>query len=472
MLLSPGTKLYAIWLGLFLILTAPYLWVKSMFMDGMIYSAIAHNLYLGKGSFWDLQFTQTLYPQFNEHPPLAMWIQSKFYFLLGDSWVVDKLFSLFTYLVIALLIRAIWQQLGFKKELAWGPLLLWSFIPVVFWASGNNVLENTMSIFLLSAVLFLFHYEKSNNYGWVILAGIMLLLGFLTKGFVALYPLSFPFFSYLILKNKRFSQMLFTSLLLLLSALLPLLLLYFFSDAAHTSLSAYLDKQVVRSISSIQTVDSRFFILKRFLSELIPPILIGLLLFLFTRKSYRKIDSLQKRNALLLIAVALAGVLPIMVSMKQSGFYILTVYPLIALAGGILLNSSFESIFRQMNTSLLRRRVTLFLSGAVLLTGILFVVSYFGTPGKDKDKVTPLPEFITAIGNDKMISVCPSMTADWGLHAYFQRFGSISLDANPEFRHDFLLIDHSICDLPEDPIFTPVPNISDRFFLFKREIQN
>lgn len=266
--------------------------------------------------------------------------------------------------------------------------------------------------------------------------------------------------------------MLFTSLLLLLSALLPLLLLYFFSDAAHTSLSAYLDKQVVRSISSIQTVDSRFFILKRFLSELIPPILIGLLLFLFTKKSYRKIDSLQKRNALLLIAVALAGVFPIMVSMKQSGFYILTVYPLIALAGGILLNSSFESIFRRMNTSLLRRRVTLFLSGGVLLTGILFVVSYFGTPGKDKDKVTPLPEFITAIGNDKMISVCPSMTADWGLHAYFQRFGSISLDANPEFRHDFLLIDHSICDLPEDPIFTPVPNISDRFFLFKREIQN
>ena len=472
MLLSPGTKLYAIWLGLFMILTAPYLWVKSMFMDGMIYSAIAHNLYLGKGSFWNLQFTQTLYPQFNEHPPLAMWIQSKFYFLLGDNWIVDKLFSLFTYLVIALLIRTIWQQLGFKKELAWGPLLLWSFIPVVFWASGNNVLENTMSIFLLSAILLLFNHEKSSNYRWVVLAGIMLLLGFLTKGFVALYPLSFPFFSYLILKNKRFSQMLFTSFLLLLSLLLPLLLLYFFSDAAHTSLSAYLDKQVVRSISSIQTVESRFFIVKRFLSELIPPVLLGLLLLLFTRKNYRKIDSSQKRNALLLISVALAGVLPIMVSMKQSGFYILTVYPLIALAGGILLSSSFESILHRINTSLLNRRVTLFLSGGILLTGILFVVSYFGTPGKDEEKVIPLPEFIAAIGNDKMISICPSMTADWGLHAYFQRFGSISLDANPESRHNFLLIDNTLCALPEDQLLTPVPTISERFFLFKREVQN
>lgn len=54
------------------LLLIPTLVQDGMFLDGITYSAISRNMANGIGSFWHPHYTETLYPHFNEHPPLYL----------------------------------------------------------------------------------------------------------------------------------------------------------------------------------------------------------------------------------------------------------------------------------------------------------------------------------------------------------------------------------------------------------------
>ena len=71
--------------GLFLLLVGPKLFADGMFLDGVTYAAISNNLAEGLGSFWKLYYTATLYPEFYEHPPLALWLEGYLHFVFGSS---------------------------------------------------------------------------------------------------------------------------------------------------------------------------------------------------------------------------------------------------------------------------------------------------------------------------------------------------------------------------------------------------
>ncbi len=143
---------------------APSFLTEGMFLDGIIYSEIASNMAEGKGSFWDPCMNHILFPHFREHPPLALGLNSLFYRLFGNYLIVDKIYSVFTLLVTASLVICIWKRTANVSRLSWFPLLLWLLIPLVTWSSTNNVLENTMSIFvLLSVYMAIIGIQKHND---------------------------------------------------------------------------------------------------------------------------------------------------------------------------------------------------------------------------------------------------------------------------------------------------------------------
>ena len=186
----PTLPFYLFIAGLFLIIVSKDLLSNGMFLDGLIYSTVSKNLADGIGTFWNPHFTATFLSEFHEHPPLAFEIQSMFYRLLGESRYIDKLYSLLTVIIVGYVILRIWKSIGYKN--GWIPLFIWILTPTVFWASYNNLLENTLTIFISLSVLFYLIYQKNSNYFFIILAGMILSLGFLTKGFVAFFPWTFP----------------------------------------------------------------------------------------------------------------------------------------------------------------------------------------------------------------------------------------------------------------------------------------
>ncbi|PWT85294.1 MAG: hypothetical protein C5B57_03255 [Blastocatellia bacterium] len=56
--------------------TIPRLAHRGMFIDVIMYAAIARNLAGGRGSVWAAFYAAMFYPQFHEHPPLGLWLQS------------------------------------------------------------------------------------------------------------------------------------------------------------------------------------------------------------------------------------------------------------------------------------------------------------------------------------------------------------------------------------------------------------
>ena len=125
---------------------------NGMFLDGLIYSTVSRNMADGLGTFWNPHFTSTLLSDFHEHPPLAFGIQSIFFTILGESRYVDKLYSVITVVISGYVILKIWKTLGYKN--GWFPMLIWLVTPTVFWASYNNLLENTLTIFTSLSILF------------------------------------------------------------------------------------------------------------------------------------------------------------------------------------------------------------------------------------------------------------------------------------------------------------------------------
>ena len=129
--MKKNNQYYIIVLSLFLGICAPTLWTEGMFMDGLYYAAIARNLSEGVGSFWALHLTNCSFPVFNEHPPLAIWLQSLMFYCIGDNLFIERIYSLSTFIVTGFIIHLIWKEITNIKlqHLSWVPLFLWIIIP-------------------------------------------------------------------------------------------------------------------------------------------------------------------------------------------------------------------------------------------------------------------------------------------------------------------------------------------------------
>jgi 4-amino-4-deoxy-L-arabinose transferase-like glycosyltransferase len=202
--------------------------------------------------------------------------------------------------------------MGYKY--GWLPLLIWIITPTVFWASYNNLLENTLTIFTSLSILFYFESQEGSNYFFLFLSGFMLALGFLTKGFVAFFPWTFPFLLWFFLKKKSFAKVAIDSAMIIFFTIAPLILLILFFPVAKISLHKYIDNQVIESIRNAVTVNSRFDIVIRLFSELAPAAGLCILILGWNRlrKSSVSLVKENNRKALVFILLGLTGVLPVM----------------------------------------------------------------------------------------------------------------------------------------------------------------
>jgi len=437
---SQTLSFYLFAIGVYLIMVCQDLLSNGMFLDGLIYSTVSKNLANGIGTFWNPHFTTTCLPEFHEHPPLAFGIQSIFYTILGESRFTDRFYSLLTVTIVGYIILKIWKTLGYKH--GWLPLFLWLITPTVFWASYNNLLENTLTIFTSLSILFYLKNQERKNYFFIVLSGFMLALGFLTKGFVAFSPWTFPFLLWLFLKQKSFGKMAVDSIGILIFTLTPLLLLILLFPDARLSLHKYIDNQVISSLKNAVTVDSRFDIIKRLFFELIP--VAGLcILFLvwgWIRKFSFILEKENSKKATVFILLGLTAVLPIMISLKQSGFYILPAYPFFAIGAGILLNPLVDSLFIKMNYTSKGFLFFKWIGYGLFFTGIILSLYFSDHFSRDRDKIKDTYLIIAEIPQGSVININPDMFGDWSLHGYFGRFKNISLDPNLNNSREFLLI--------------------------------
>lgn len=438
--ISQSLPFYLFAVGVFLLIVCQDIFSNGMFLDGLIYSTVSKNLAEGIGTFWNPHFTSTCMPVFHEHPPLAFGIQSIIFTILGESRFIDKVYSLLTFIIVGYIILKIWKTLGYKYS--WFPLFIWLITPTVFWTSYNNLLENTLTIFTSLSILFYLKNQENKNYFFIILSGFMLSLGFLTKGFVAFFPWTFPFLLWIFIRQKSFGKMVSDSIGILFFTLAPLLLLILLFPVSRLSLHRYIDNQVINSIKNVITVDSRFDIIERMIDELIPAagLCVLFLVWGWIRKSSVILVKENSKKAMVFIFLGLTGVLPVMISMKQSGFYILPTYPFFAIGAGMLMHPFVDSIFIKMNY---RSKGFLFfklIGYGLFFTGVILSLYFSDHYSRDRDKIKDTYSILPEIPSGSIININPDMFVDWSLHGYFGRFKNISLDPDLNNSREFLLI--------------------------------
>jgi len=414
---------YIIVFGLFLGICAPTLVSDGMFMDGLYYAAISRNLADGLGSFWYLHHTDFSHPIFHEHPPLAIGLQSVFFYFFGDSIYIERLYSLFTFIFTGIIIHLIWGKVSKKelKNLSWIPLLFWIMIPLNSWACSNNILENTMNIFVSLSVLLSLKSLKSSTLKNIFLSGVFLSLAFLSKGFVGLFPLSIFFWHFIVFKEMKIKEMFSRTSYLFFFTIIPFILFYFFYPSAIQSIHQYINQQVLRSLNHIQTVDNRFYIIRRLMLDLAPPLAACLIIFYFSFRKKFKVYLSEKKWILFFLLLGASGVLPIMVSMKQSSFYILTTFPFFSIAFSVLVAPFIASIIPKKTTKI-------YILGLFLLVGSVFLsVKQIGVIGRNHDLIEDIRLILTVIPKNSVISIDENMCKNYQLIGYFSRYGNVSL---------------------------------------------
>lgn len=433
-------KNYPFWLftfGVLILLTVPKLIQDGMFLDGMLYTSVSHNLGNGIGSFWFPVFSPSNYnsdsPFFHEHPPLVFGIQSLFFRLLGNSMYVERFYTFLTMCISAFLINVLWRTIYEREEqmkkLSWFPILFWITIPSCSWSYSNNMMENTMGIFTLTAVILSYKAveSRSNKPALLIFSGVFVFLATMSKGLPGFFPLALPLLHWIIFRKKSFMIAIFQTLLII-SAPAVLYFVLFKLPQSRESLSFYLTERLLSRISDRPTVGNRFYILKRLFTELIPQILFTLLIILVPKlkKSSGQLTGNISLSALFFFT-GLAASVPMILTMVQRGFYLVPSFPYFAIGFSILIAPLVLKFKEGIITNAGKFKIFRILSIVLFVFAIGLSLLQKGKTVRDRDILHDVHTIGNAIPNKSALTINLDIATTYVLECYFIRYYYISL---------------------------------------------
>src|SRR5215470_6167704 len=432
-------------ISLYCLLVLPRMLSYGMFMDGVVYASIARNMAENYGSFWQPYYTETVYPIFYEHPPLGFWLQSWAYRLCGDSVYVETWWGFCVGTLSLLVLAGIWRcsaPQGYALAGAWFPILLFIVMPMTSWAVANNMLENTMSFFILLSVLLCLLSLKNPTrffsclYG--LLSGLSMFCAILIKGPVALFPLAVPVLA--MMHDAKRINVLTTVSILLMTLMVSFGLIFSLNTAAVHFFKRYVSQQVLASVTGTPaTWTSRFNVLTVVSRESLVPLLVGgTLVATLYRLRQTAIFSIHSRLFLYYLGIALAGSLPILISVKQMRWYVFPSLPFYAMAIAVVFNDAALALERLVDSNKNIWKNVIIFSSILLLIALSLMFVEKNALRRDKDFHADFAKRNIDVEGRKVISVYPMHLAkNWTLVANMQRKFRASLSEN--FGQEYLL---------------------------------
>jgi 4-amino-4-deoxy-L-arabinose transferase-like glycosyltransferase len=424
-----------------------------MFLDGITYAAISRNLAEGRGRFWEPFYTATIYPAFHEHPPLVFFLQSLWFRVFGDRWFVERLYCAAIGVVTAVLIAATWRTLGTgaappatlkgspydqtdSRSVAlsgprmadeWLPILLWIAVPVVSWAIVGNMLEATVAFFVVAAVAALPTWTRTSivaAIGGGALSGLCIAGAFLSKGPVGLFPLAAPLLLGVI--PDRRPRMIWAGAAQW-TIVAACALALFAVPSAHASLQTYLDEQVLASLSGRREITaSSTTIVATLMQSVWPPMIVLGVVAVVLARGFQRPSARDRAIAIAFIAIGLSGTVPLMVSPKQMGHYVMPAVSFFAIGAAALLARTVD--VAQTRLSAGRGPLVIGTLAAVIALGSVAAIR---VPALEREprRLAQLDRLEPLVPRRTIAAICPSVNGDWSLHAWFQRRFGMSLDA-------------------------------------------
>lgn len=447
-------------MSIVLAFTLPVLVKDAMFQDAMLYSSVSRNLAIGIGTFWFPQYS-TLniagIPSFHEQPPLVFGIQSLFYKIFGDSIYVERFYTLLMLIAHIILINVLWK-LNFDKtleqrKLGWIAVTFWILIPVCWWCFHNNLMENTMSLFDLAAVILIVQNLKksSQNYFAWIIAGILIFLASFSKGLPGLFPVVVPFLYWIVDRKTGFKKhLLLTLLLFSIPALIYAIL--FIIPVSRESLSIYVFERLLVRVDSMPTSSYRLEILWRLLTEMIPVLLVLCIVFVtgYFRKATMAVSE-NRKAVFFYFLIGLSGSTPLTLTMVQKGWYLVPSFPYFAVAAGMLISPYISKSLAEIDTAGRKFKIFFIATIVLFLSVLVASATQFGKISREKETLSDVYKIGKVVPRFSTITVPINLydEYDFILQGFLVRHFNISIDPTKEYKY-FLNMKGNIVNIPSE----------------------
>src|SRR5262245_24592472 len=216
------------------------------------------------------------------------------------------------------------------------------------------MLENTMTLFILLSVLLCLLSLKNPTRFFSCLYGLLsdlsMVCAILIKGPIALFPLAVPVLA--MMHDAKKINVLTTVIILLMTLMVSFGLIFSLNTAAVHFFKRYVSQQVLASVTSTpETWTSRFNVLTVVSRESLVPLLVGGTLAALYRLRQTVISSIHSRLFLYYLGIALAGSLPILISVKQMRWYVFPSLPFYAMAIAVVFNDAALALERLVDSN-------------------------------------------------------------------------------------------------------------------------
>lgn len=457
---------------------------EGIFLDGVTYAAISRNLAVGKGNFWNLYYRGDW--GFNEHPPLFFGLQAIFFKLFGDHYYTEKLYSFFIWLTTAILIRQIWNKAGHKpaKHTYALPLLMWCMIPTITWGYTNNILDCTMAMFDLAAVLVLYRgLQRSDKLQPLILfiGALLTAAAVMTKGPVGAFPLAVPGLWWIVnVKNAnvRFGNAVLKVIIITLFFTGIFMALNLIPEA-HANFESYVNEQLAAALQGKREITGgglgRFNLLVDLFTQLLIPIIISLVVFAITKALKLKAGHVykHKNTAFFFLIIGIVASLPMLLSVKQRTFYLVPSLPFYVLSVSVLIYPIYISLTDKWKVGAKGVRYFKMISAVIIAGLCIYLGSKFGQVGRNHELIYSMKYIGTQFPKRQTFGICAEADKDYEFLAYLQRYNEMEID--PVFyTQEYVLIDNNLCNSQVQPIVTEMgfeqqPFELERYSLYKRK---
>ncbi len=443
-------------------------------MDAVQYSAVARNLSQGNGSIWSLQFdTYNIHnlPSFSEQPPLSFVIQSWFFSILGDSIYVERIYILLCLIITILLLSKFWKLFilsdGNDENQSWLPVLIWITIPIVFWSFRNNMIENTLCIFTLSASYYIIKSVKiKNNLVGTGLGGIFIFLALLTKGLPALFPIAIPFIGYIIYRRNSFAQtMLSTLLLIIIPAFLLLITIFVFPESKSALRYYFIDRALVRIKDGDPNPSETNIIISLVQQLAILSFLTTLISIIYKLKFPSLKKQYPRKDIYFIFLIGLSASLPVLISSIQKQFYITPAYPFFAIGFALIWYPGVNQLINYLNKLKFINIAKVTIPFVLLLLTLYFTINNYGKYSRDKSTIAEVEQIGNILPPGTKVSVSDNVYYNWVFHCYLIRNHQIYPDNKNML--EYVLID-SKNDTTNTNNLKAIDSNKNRFKLYHR----
>lgn len=396
-----------------------------MFFDGIRYANVARNYAEGFGSFWRLYYGTSEFTPYPDQPPLVFFLQGIFFKVFGDSIYTERIYDgVFAILHVFLIIK-LWKELtGKSSKYFWLPVLFWVIIPLTSWTFKNNLHEVTMGAFDLAAVLFLVRGCSRKNHVYLLSGSMLILLASMCKGFQGLFPITIPFLYWLIYRERSFGQAIIQTLSVL-SVIVIAYVYFYLTPEIRESISAYFKHRIEATFNHVHdTKKSYLYLLYKLILELMPPIILTAATWVASQR--KKPFVFDTSAVCLMMFIGISASFPLMITLEQRAFYLTTSLPYFVIALALITLPNITPFIDSRSNKKFSKLNILLVS--LIIIAVLSVGMFSKNPKRDHALLHDLYVIKSNIPEASIVSIPNSLHTNWAYHAYFMRYGKITLD--------------------------------------------